>query len=162
MRGDCERARQWASTELDDELSEFEQALLEGHLASCPACREFHAEIGRFTGALRAVPAERFEGDLEIRRIGRRRRLRLAPVVAAMAVTAVGLGSILASSEVRPGSEVNGPGQSSSVDSIASTPSGLINLTILQERTKGESDKPSAVNIRRSKRPVSGGLVLNQ
>jgi predicted anti-sigma-YlaC factor YlaD len=96
VRGHCERARQWASLELDGELSTFEQALLEAHVDDCPSCREFCAEIGGLTGALRAAPHEPFEG-IVIGRLRRRSRLRLAPAAAAMAVAAVGLGSILAS-----------------------------------------------------------------
>ena len=99
----CDRARQWASLELDGELSSFERALLENHLAGCPACAEFRAEIGGLTGALRAAPYEPFEG-IVLGRIRRRVRLRLAPAAAAMAVAAVGLGSILASSSFQGGS----------------------------------------------------------
>jgi predicted anti-sigma-YlaC factor YlaD len=32
MHGHCERARQWASADVDGELSTFERALLEDHL----------------------------------------------------------------------------------------------------------------------------------
>ncbi len=37
-RAACERALQWVSLGLDDELSEFERALLERHLEGCGAC----------------------------------------------------------------------------------------------------------------------------
>jgi predicted anti-sigma-YlaC factor YlaD len=103
VHGHCERARQWASLELDGELSGFERALLEAHVAGCPSCSEFRSEIGGLTGALRVAPHERFEG-IVIGRIRRRARMRLAPAAAAMAVAAVGLGSILASSSLRSGS----------------------------------------------------------
>ena len=102
VHGHCERARQWASLELDGELSGFERALLEDHVAGCPSCSEFRREIGGLTGALRAAPHEPFEG-IVIGRIRRRARMRLAPAAAAMAVAAVGLGSILASSSFRDG-----------------------------------------------------------
>ena len=41
MSGECERARQWASTEIDGELSSFERVLLHAHLDACPSCSEF-------------------------------------------------------------------------------------------------------------------------
>lgn len=104
MNGDCDRARQWASTELDGELSTFERVLLHAHLGACPACREFHSEIAGLTTTLRDAPLEPFEGVVDIGRLRRRPRLRLAPAVAAMAIAAVGLGSILATSAVRSGS----------------------------------------------------------
>src|SRR6266508_3465655 len=87
--GDCDRARRWASAELDGELSEFERVLLEGHIAGCAPCGEFRAAIVGATAAIRAALPESFEGVGEIRR-RRRMRLRLAPAVAAMAVAAVG------------------------------------------------------------------------
>lgn len=98
----CERVRQWASLELDGELSSFELALLEAHVESCRSCGDFRAELGGFTRALRAAPHERFEG-VSLGRVRRRVRMRLAPAAAAMAVAAVGLGSILASSSLRSG-----------------------------------------------------------
>src|SRR5438046_10589321 len=96
MHGKCDRARQWASLELDGELSSFERALLDNHLAGCASCAEFRAEISGLTGALRAAPYGPFAGDV-LGRIRRRVHLRLAPAAAAMAVAAVGLGSIVAS-----------------------------------------------------------------
>jgi predicted anti-sigma-YlaC factor YlaD len=109
MSGDCDRARQWASTELDGELSTFERVLLHAHLADCPSCSEFSSSVGGLTGALRAAPLEEFEGAIEIGRLRRRRlSLRVAPAAAAMAVAAVGLGSILASSALRSGSVATG------------------------------------------------------
>ena len=55
----CERARAWASLELDGELSELERALLESHLDRCAACAAVAAEIRALTGAVRAAPLER-------------------------------------------------------------------------------------------------------
>jgi predicted anti-sigma-YlaC factor YlaD len=88
--------------ELDGELSGFERALLEAHVADCPSCNAFRSQIGGLTGALRAAPHKPFEG-IVIGRIRRRARVRLAPAAAAMAVAAVGLGSILASSAFQSG-----------------------------------------------------------
>ncbi|HSB37859.1 MAG TPA: zf-HC2 domain-containing protein [Gaiellaceae bacterium] len=101
MNGDCERARQWASIELDGELSTFERVLLRAHLAHCPPCREFGAETTGLTHALRAAPLEQLEQPIEIGRMRRGLRLRLAPAAAAMAMLFVGIGSILATSAVR-------------------------------------------------------------
>ncbi len=106
MHGHCERARQWASADVDGELSTFERVLLADHLARCASCAVFSSDLRGLTSALRAAPRERFEGVT----IGRRRRhvrMRLAPAAAAMAVAAVGLGSLLASSELNraPGLE---------------------------------------------------------
>jgi predicted anti-sigma-YlaC factor YlaD len=100
MQGHCDRARHWASADVDGELSTFERVLLANHLASCPSCREFRASVGGLTSTLRAAPLERVE-VIVMGRIRRRARLRLAPAAAAMAVAVVGLGSILASSAVR-------------------------------------------------------------
>jgi predicted anti-sigma-YlaC factor YlaD len=101
IHGACDRARQWATADLDGELSRFERALLDAHLADCPSCHEFATAIGGFTEMLRTAPPAALERPIEIGRLRRRLRLRLAPAVAAMAVTVVGLGSILASSDLR-------------------------------------------------------------
>src|SRR5215471_18292168 len=58
--GECERARQWISAGLDGELSEFEGAVLEGHLAICTACTDFLVETRGLTNALRTAPPDRF------------------------------------------------------------------------------------------------------
>jgi predicted anti-sigma-YlaC factor YlaD len=43
---------------MDSELSEFENLLLEAHLAGCADCRAFAQSITDFTSALRTVPVE--------------------------------------------------------------------------------------------------------
>jgi predicted anti-sigma-YlaC factor YlaD len=101
MHAACDRARQWATADLDGELSRFEHVLLGAHLDGCPSCREFHTAIGGFTSVLRDTPPERLERVIEIRRARRQLGLRLAPAAAAMAVVAVVLGSSLVSSELR-------------------------------------------------------------
>jgi predicted anti-sigma-YlaC factor YlaD len=117
MHGACDRARQWATSDLDGELSRFERVLLDAHLADCPSCREFSAAIGGFTEMLRTAPLERLERPIEIGRLHRRIGLRLAPAVAAMAVAVVGLGSILASSDLRTRSVGDATGRADSVTS---------------------------------------------
>jgi predicted anti-sigma-YlaC factor YlaD len=104
---ECDRARQWLSGALDGELSDFEGVLLEGHLSACAACRGYRADLNRMTEALRAAPLEPFTASMEFRRL-RRARFRLAPAVAALAVAAVGLGSILTASQVRTASPSDG------------------------------------------------------
>jgi predicted anti-sigma-YlaC factor YlaD len=117
IHGACDRARQWATADLDGELSRFERVLLSAHLEDCPSCREFTTAIGGFTAMLRTAPPEALERPIEIGRLRRRLGLRLAPAVAAMAVTVVGLGSILASSDLRTRSVGDANG---SVDSVSS------------------------------------------
>jgi len=101
MRRDCERARQWASLEVDGELSPFELILLESHTSACPGCREFHSDVARVTNDLRSRPLQPLRRPIEVCQ-ARRARFRIAPAAAALAVAAVGLGSILASAQVRP------------------------------------------------------------
>lgn len=119
MHADCDRARQWASADVDAELSAFERVLLEGHLSGCPSCREFRAGIAGVTSALRAAPHETLERPVEITRRRRRVSLRLAPAAAAMAIAAVGLGSILASSQFRSGSVGSAPLQNEAAAAVA-------------------------------------------
>src|SRR5438105_4563752 len=52
----CDRAREWVSLLLDDELSEFENALLDAHLAGCADCRAFRAGAASSTATLRHHP----------------------------------------------------------------------------------------------------------
>jgi len=52
----CERTRAQLSAEVDGELSELEDVELARHLAVCDSCRAYRAEVGGFTGALRAAP----------------------------------------------------------------------------------------------------------
>ncbi len=118
VHGNCDRARHWASADVDGELSMFERVLLANHTARCPACQEFRASVRGMTTVIRSAPRERFE-VIVIGSIRRRATLRLAPAVAAMAVAAVGLGSILASSEVRGRTVVGAqPIVSAAIDTI--------------------------------------------
>ena len=55
----CDRARTWASLELDGELSEFERALLDSHVETCARCAVVVSEMRAFTETLRAAPLER-------------------------------------------------------------------------------------------------------
>lgn len=155
MSGDCDRARQWASTELDGELSTFERVLLRAHLSVCPPCREFGAEICGLTETLREAPLEPFEGVVEIGRLRRRPRLRLAPAAAAMAVAAVGLGSILASSAIRSGSVAAGQAPPQVVTGR------LARLDTMNLRTSSALERLDAFQqLRGPSRSLSGGPVV--
>ena len=154
MSTHCERARQWVSAELDGRLSEFEQALLDGHLKGCAACSGFRASATGFTHELRAAPPERLEQPISVFRVRRRLSFRIAPAIAALAVMAVGLGSILASSIVRPGSTVSqAPGSSSDTRPV--------NLSVINGmRRDREVTAQNSVDTLRITRPASGGTVL--
>jgi hypothetical protein len=52
----CERAAQWISLDLDDELGRLEQAALARHLRRCDRCKSSSDEIGAFTVLLREAP----------------------------------------------------------------------------------------------------------
>src|SRR5262249_35923645 len=55
----CARARFWVSLRVDGELSELEGALLDAHLARCPACAEFAQAATESTAWLREAQLER-------------------------------------------------------------------------------------------------------
>lgn len=154
MHAACERAREWATAEVDGELSRFELVLLRAHLDACPSCHEFHTAIGGITRTLRATPLERLERAIEVTRLRRRLRPRLAPAAAAMAVAAVVLGSGLVSSELRSGSVRDA---SSGVDRLASV--DTMNLSMV----RALSQKTSAAKVRvvsRAPGSLRGGPVV--
>lgn len=92
---ECERAAEWISLDLDGELSEFERTLLGAHVAECPDCEAFRADVTAATHELRAAALEEPERAPYVPRRRRRTPVRLAPAAAAVAVVAVGLGSVL-------------------------------------------------------------------
>lgn len=156
MHAACERARQWISAEVDGELSRFERVLLSAHTANCSACREFHAATDAFTSALRAAPLEQPDRLIEIGRVRRRLGARLAPAVAAMAVAVVGLGSILASSQLRVGSVGN-------VSLGGAAPSNLAAVDTINLRTVGAlaraATQPAAPASAPQRQPAGGPVV---
>ena len=160
MSPHCERARHWVSSELDGRLSEFEQALLHAHLRECPACSGFRVSVQRITEELRSAPLEQLERRVEIAGARRRLRVRIAPAVAALAVTAVGLGSILASSHIRPGSTVGESSEPSGAPRLAPA-NGPVNQIILQGLRRDRLvTAASTVDTRQAQRPLHGGTVL--
>ena len=81
----CERARAWASQELDDDLSALELAALGAHLAGCPDCDAFARGVRAMTGELRAAPLLVPERAVELPRRERPGRLVLGSAAAAVA-----------------------------------------------------------------------------
>jgi hypothetical protein len=148
------------SAELDGRLSEFEQALLDGHLNGCAECTAFRVHLTRFTQELRMAPLERLEQPIAVSRARRRLSFRIAPAVAALAVTAVGLGSILASTVIRPGSAV-GEAPSSSSDLRLSPTNGPVNLSVIDGlRRDRVVTLRTSVDTRHVQRAPHGGTVL--
>jgi len=97
----CERARAWASLQLDGELSQLEGALLDVHLRRCPACSAAVNESAAATQLLRAAPLEQPSRPLVApseRRPARARPLALRLALAAtLAALAAGLGVLAGS-----------------------------------------------------------------
>ncbi|HLY85872.1 MAG TPA: anti-sigma factor [Gaiellaceae bacterium] len=86
MRTNCDQARERLSLQLDDELSAHEAVLLERHLATCPACAAFAADVSESTALLRATPLEPAPPFLLLRRpVATRMASRVAAVAAAAA-----------------------------------------------------------------------------
>lgn len=161
MHAACDRAREWATAEVDGELSRFELVLLRAHLDACPPCREFRTAIGGITHTLRATPLERLERTIEVKRLRRRLRTRFAPATAAMALAAVVLGSGLLSSELRSGSVQSAKG--SSVDGVARLASAdTMNLSKNQALEQKSATSDSAQNLRRLQVSLRGGPVIGE
>ena len=79
----CERAREWISLDVDDELSELGRARLRAHLARCPACAEAARALRTLATMLADAPLEQPALEMELRP---HRRFGLARVYAAAAV----------------------------------------------------------------------------
>jgi anti-sigma factor RsiW len=88
----CERAAQWISLELDDELSELERARLARHLERCASCRAWSAEVGGFTSLLRTAPLVELSSPVAVvvpRVLRARRRAAVATLATVAAAAAV-------------------------------------------------------------------------
>jgi predicted anti-sigma-YlaC factor YlaD len=95
LKAGCERAREWVSLELDDELSELGAARLHRHLCRCPACATASVTVTAATHMLRDAPLEEPEATVTVS--GRRVRvLRVSLVAAVVAIAAGGLAGSLA------------------------------------------------------------------
>jgi predicted anti-sigma-YlaC factor YlaD len=91
----CRRARELASLELDEDLSQLEQARLGVHVRRCAACREFRLGVRAMTETLRSAPLEEMERHVMLP-YKRRMTLRVLQVgVAAMLVVATGIGAFV-------------------------------------------------------------------
>jgi anti-sigma factor RsiW len=123
----CERAREWASLELDSELSEFESFLFQEHLDGCPACASYAAAIRSTADALRraapvplivpiALPAAR-------RRALSMRAMSSMAAAAAIAA-AVGIGTLVGS----VGGSTHGIGPGIARAAVTSQPGGMQGL----------------------------------
>jgi predicted anti-sigma-YlaC factor YlaD len=90
----CERVQEWVSLSVDGELSRFERALADRHLARCAACRAFEDDVVGFTDLLRSAALEPPEQPV-VTPLRRRRVLpSLHVAAAALAMVAVGLGAL--------------------------------------------------------------------
>ena len=162
MHAACDRAREWATAEVDGELSRFELVLLRAHLDACPSCREFHTAIGGITRTLRATPLERLERAIEVTRLRRRLLPRLAPAAAAMALAAVVLGSGLVSSELRSSGSVQDA--ASSLDGVAGRLASVdtMNLSMNEALTTKSASGTSDRTVRRLQGSLRGGPVIGE
>ena len=91
----CNRTRQHVSLRLDTQLSELEVAVMEHHLARCPACRSFADELEGVTEALR--DAELVEPPIHFEVPHRPSRVampRAGAAAAAAVLVAVALGGV--------------------------------------------------------------------
>jgi anti-sigma factor RsiW len=91
----CRRTREYVSLHLDSELSELEEALLNSHLARCPACAAYAQGVEAFTSALRGTPLA--EPSVEFALPRRTRRFGSAQLgSAAGAVITVAVAALIA------------------------------------------------------------------
>ncbi|HXY17166.1 MAG TPA: zf-HC2 domain-containing protein [Gaiellaceae bacterium] len=100
---ECERARAWVSLELDDELSEVEDALLRAHVGRCAACAAFARDVDGLTQEIRTTRLQRpvaTRVSLHRRRAATR-TLQLGAAAAAVAI-AGGFGSLAGSLTSHP------------------------------------------------------------
>ena len=112
MGSACERAREWASLRLDDELSVLEEEILERHLELCDACRWFEEGVRLSTARIRSTPLETPTRRVAVpARTGvvTQYRKRTALVAAA----ALAIGALVGSLVERPGQPMpsEGPAQ---------------------------------------------------
>ena len=91
----CRRARELASLELDEDLSQLEHARLGVHVRRCPSCREFRQGVHAITETLRSAPLVQLERQVMLP-YRRRLTLRATQVgVAAAVVVATGIGAFI-------------------------------------------------------------------
>jgi predicted anti-sigma-YlaC factor YlaD len=102
-KGVCTRVREQVSLALDGQLSQFEQRMLEAHLARCSSCAVYSDEVTAFTEQLRSAPPVALQRPIVVRRTRWAAGVRLqAGVAAAVGLVALGLASQFAGSESSP------------------------------------------------------------
>jgi anti-sigma factor RsiW len=105
----CDRVRSQISLELDQELSQLEQAMVSAHLERCSECRAYRDEVAAFTCALRVAPLDQMERPSALRRPRRVIAPRLqVGVAAAFAVVALGVAGQIATAPQSPDSSPSG------------------------------------------------------
>ena len=148
----CERARECASLRLDGELSEFEQALLDAHLARCAPCRSFAAELDGITMQLRSAPLETLEQPVALparRRISSRRPVEVA-AAAALMLTALGVtGAVRTIETSNPSLTFNSPGVSNAIESREFSDIRRANIQRTMARLR-LATPPGGLNLRES------------
>ncbi|MCC6222275.1 MAG: zf-HC2 domain-containing protein [Thermoleophilia bacterium] len=115
----CARAREWASLQLDGELSELERLLLQRHLARCEDCRTFAGSAAAIARLLRTAPQERPALPVVpgARPARSRARYGVAAAAAALVLAGAGVGTLVASL-----GDDSSPGQRPAPTEIAQLP----------------------------------------
>jgi predicted anti-sigma-YlaC factor YlaD len=101
MSGNCERARAWASRELDGELSELESAMLHHHVGRCEPCAVFVEGTSRATQMLRQAPLEQIASRIVVMRHRRRPSVLRAASTLAAACVVLAMVGVTVSRELR-------------------------------------------------------------
>jgi ferric-dicitrate binding protein FerR (iron transport regulator) len=105
----CDRAREWVSLRLDDELSPLEEELLARHLEICEDCRAFESNVRWATDVMRMTTAERPSRRVTIPARPAGARWAGPRRAAAAAATALALGALVGSTAQGPPSTNTGP-----------------------------------------------------
>jgi predicted anti-sigma-YlaC factor YlaD len=92
LNSGCDRMRELFSASLDGELSELDDARLQGHLSTCVGCRAYASTATAASSLVRQTPLEEPTVRIVVpgRRLAVARKLQVASAAAAVAVT-VGL-----------------------------------------------------------------------
>jgi hypothetical protein len=95
----CERAREWMSAALDDELPEIFAVRLEAHLRHCEPCTSTYDAVAATTLAIRATPLEQVRVARVATGCGRAVGVARWPSIAATAaIVAAGVGALVGTS----------------------------------------------------------------
>ena len=89
----CRRAHEWVSLRADGELSQFEEVLLDAHVADCEPCRQFVLSVSATTAELRRAPLEPLARPVTL---PPRRRALLRPLSAGAAAAAAAAAGLVA------------------------------------------------------------------